>query len=182
MTTEVAAEQGHAMKVAVRRSGLSPHVIRVWEKRYGAVTPQRTPTNRRLYSDADIQRLLLLRKATLAGHSISHIANLPTARLLDLVATDEATGPPQAPRVQPDTDATLFQSHLEACIAATERLDTSGLETALLQARVALSQPAFIEHLLVPLMENIGELWRDGSLRSMSTWLRRSSVPSWGAP
>lgn len=80
---------GYPIKVAARRSGLSPHVIRVWEKRYGAAQPGRTATNRRLYTDADIERLRLLRLATEAGHSIGQIAALPTAAVRTLVATDE---------------------------------------------------------------------------------------------
>ena len=58
-------------------TGLSPHLIRIWEKRYSAVAPERTDTNRRLYSDAEIERLNLLRLATRAGHSIGNIAKLP---------------------------------------------------------------------------------------------------------
>ena len=54
---------GHPIKVAVRRTGLSAHVIRVWEKRYGAVVPARTAANRRLYSDEEIVRLQWLRQA-----------------------------------------------------------------------------------------------------------------------
>ncbi|MBT5927694.1 MAG: MerR family transcriptional regulator [Verrucomicrobia bacterium] len=45
----------HSINIAAKRSGLTPHVIRVWEKRYDAVTPIRTGTNRRQYSDEDIQ-------------------------------------------------------------------------------------------------------------------------------
>ena len=90
------ALQGYPIKVAVRRTGLTSHAIRVWEKRYSAVTPVRTPTNRRLYSEADIERLHLLRRATLAGHSIGQIAGLPIDDLRALVAREEAA--PARPR------------------------------------------------------------------------------------
>ena len=73
-------------------TGLSPHLIRIWEKRYGAVAPKRTATNRRLYSDAEIERLNLLRLATAAGHSIGNIAKLPLRRLKSLVAKAELSG------------------------------------------------------------------------------------------
>ena len=76
----------HSIKAASRVTGLSPHLIRIWERRYGAVAPERTDTNRRLYSDAEIQRLNLLRLATGAGHSIGNIAKLPLGRLKSLVA------------------------------------------------------------------------------------------------
>lgn len=70
-------------------AGLSPHVIRVWEKRYGAVTPARTESNRRLYSDEEVERLRLLARATAAGHQIGMIARLGREQLMRLVATVE---------------------------------------------------------------------------------------------
>ena len=51
------ADAHQAIKVVARRTGLSAHVIRIWEKRYGAVEPERTETKRRLYSDEQIERL-----------------------------------------------------------------------------------------------------------------------------
>ena len=74
----------YTMKVVARRTGLSPHVIRMWEKRYGVVAPARTDTRRRLYTEADITRLGLLRQATLLGYTISRIA-FPTDQLQALV-------------------------------------------------------------------------------------------------
>jgi methanogenic corrinoid protein MtbC1 len=168
--------QGHAMKVAVNRTGLSPHVIRMWEKRYAAVTPERTPTNRRLYSDADMQRLSLLRQATLCGHSIGNIANLPTDRLLELVAEDSALAPPLSPVSRAHVESSRVDSHVEACIAAVERLDPVDLEATLMRARMALSQPAFIDHVITPLMVTIGDCWRDGSLRVMHEHLATAVV------
>jgi DNA-binding transcriptional MerR regulator/methylmalonyl-CoA mutase cobalamin-binding subunit len=171
----MSAEQGHTMKVVVRRTGLSPHVIRIWEKRYGAVVPSRTSTRRRLYTDADIHRLLLLRQATLAGHSIGQIAQLPTAQLRQLVAAEAAAPPaPTPPPLQ--TDDTPAAAHLDACMAAVEQLDAMALESALLRARVALSHTAFIGTLILPLMHNIGEFWREGRLRSMHEHLASAVV------
>lgn len=177
-------EEGHPIKVAVRRTGLSPHVIRAWEKRYDAVTPTRTPTNRRLYTDADIRRLRLLRKATLAGHNIGHIAHLSTEQLVELVAQEEAMAAPPVPDVPaavkvPRVAETMPEpiiSYLERCLAAIEQLDATELESALMRARVALSQPAFIEHLIVPLMQRIGERWHDGSMRIMHEHLASAVI------
>ena len=47
----------YPIQIVARLSGLSPHVIRIWEKRYGAVAPARTDTNRRLYTEAEVERL-----------------------------------------------------------------------------------------------------------------------------
>jgi methanogenic corrinoid protein MtbC1 len=163
----MAEEQGHTMKFVARRTGLSPHVIRIWEKRYGAVTPSRTQTRRRLYTDSEIERLVLLRRATLAGHSIRQIANLPLAQLRTLVAEDEAAVSPPAPGPRSPVDVSTVQAYLAACMAAVQDLDAIALENVLMRARVALSHTAFLEALIVPMMQSIGELWRDGSLRIM---------------
>ena len=83
-------EVHHGIKMVARRTGLSAHVIRIWEKRYGAVEPARSGTNRRLYSESQIERLGLLRDVTRAGHSIGLVANLGTEELRKLAG--EASG------------------------------------------------------------------------------------------
>ncbi|ETW98202.1 MAG: hypothetical protein ETSY1_19750 [Candidatus Entotheonella factor] len=173
-------EQGHPIKVVVRRTGLSPHVIRVWEKRYQAVEPMRTETNRRRYSDADIERLMLLQRATHTGRSIGQIAHLSTERLRDLVHDDEALSLPQTAadfsELSEEPGSPLPESFLEPCLDAIRQLDRAALEHVLMQARVALSQPRFIEHVVVPLMVTVGELWRDGSLRIVHEHLATNVV------
>ena len=86
--TETSTEPRHPIKVVARRTGLTPDVLRVWEKRYSAVTPTRVSTGRRLYSDQDVERLLLLRRATLVGRRIGQVAALPTDELETLVDED----------------------------------------------------------------------------------------------
>lgn len=77
-------EAYQAIKAVAQRTGLSAHVIRLWEKRYGAVIPERTNTNRRLYSDEQIERISRLRDITQNGHSIGNVAKLPTEKLREL--------------------------------------------------------------------------------------------------
>ncbi len=164
------------MKVVVRKTGLSPHVIRMWEKRYGAVTPARTETRRRHYTDTEIARLVLLRQATLLGHSIGQIANLPTDQLRDLV-NEEAPQTTLLPQRLPDSpDIAPGQSYIAACMAAVERLNAVELETVLMRARVMLSHTTFIDALVVPLMQTVGDLWREGSLRIMHEHLTSAVV------
>ncbi len=54
--------KNYGMKAVSIKTHLSPHVIRVWEKRYQEVTPKRTQTKRRLYSVEDVERLILFRQ------------------------------------------------------------------------------------------------------------------------
>lgn len=78
----------HPMRVVTRRTGLSADLLRVWEKRYDVVKPGRSSGGRRLYSDADIERLRLLYRATLAGRGIGQVAALSTPALVALVRRD----------------------------------------------------------------------------------------------
>ncbi len=170
-------EHKYSIKLVARRTGLSAHAIRVWEKRYNAVLPARTETNRRLYSDADMERLLLLHKGTLDGHAIGQIAKLPTEQLRQLLHTVEATPGAKAARMnkaEPTSSAVV----LENCLHFVKQLDPERLQRALEDAEVALSRPRFIEQLIAPLLQKIGELWRDGTLRviheHMATAVTRS--------
>jgi methylmalonyl-CoA mutase cobalamin-binding subunit/DNA-binding transcriptional MerR regulator len=148
----------------------------MWEKRYGAVAPARTETRRRLYTDAEIARLVLLRQATLLGHSISRIATLSTGQLRALINEEAATAPPVPPRLPAPPDTVPAQSSLEACMDAVKRLDAVALETTLMRARVMLSHTAFLEALIVPLMQAIGDLWHQGALRIMHEHLTSAVV------
>lgn len=152
------ADAHQAIKVVVRRTGLSAHVIRIWEKRYGAVAPERTGTNRRLYSDDQIERLILLRELTQHGHSIGHVAKLPTDKLRELARETHGTNGP-APGAGP-----AAPTFLEDCIVAVKSLDARALEESLKRGATELGAQGLLQRVVAPLAKAIGDLWRDGTI------------------
>lgn len=152
----------HPIKVVALRTGLSPHVIRIWERRYKAVTPDRTPTNRRAYSDRDIDRLILLKHVTEAGESIGQIAGLSDDELRELV--NISVEYPQS-AVSVNNNAGKTGEYLEQCLKAAMDLDSDGLEKILLETSSELTRPVLLEGVLEPLMLKIGDYWREGKLR-----------------
>ena len=74
-------EPKYRIGAVCRLTGISQHVLRVWEKRYGAVKPVRSETHRRLYCDNDISRLSLLKALVDRGQAIGSIANLDNDEL-----------------------------------------------------------------------------------------------------
>ncbi len=70
--------------VAARLAGLPVATLRVWERRYGVVTPPKSGAGQRLYSTADVLRLKLLRQLTRRGHGIGTIATLELEQLRSL--------------------------------------------------------------------------------------------------
>ncbi len=57
-------------------TGIGVHTLRAWEKRYSVVTPERSPSGRRYYSDHDIEKLKLITTLNKTGEQISSIAKL----------------------------------------------------------------------------------------------------------
>lgn len=155
----------YAMRLVVRRTGLSPHVIRVWEKRDGAVSPQCTTTNRRLYSNADIERLRMLHRATLAGQSIGQIAGLAPEQFRALIALDEPHAAPVTAASEAPPIMTQALPYVEAALAAVERLHAAALETMLARAAVIFSPQTVVNEVIVPLLYDLGDLWHKGVLR-----------------
>ena len=153
----------YPIKAVAQRTGLSTHVIRIWEKRYHAVTPKRTDTNRRLYSNEDIDRLQLLKRAIDDGHNIGQIANLPEEALCDLIAQSETTALPENTSETDTEDA--FTTYIQKAIQATKNFDAQALHNILGRAAVTFSQPIFIENIITPFMHQIGDLWHTGHLR-----------------
>lgn len=148
------------ISVVARRSGLSAHVIRAWERRYAAIKPDRSAKARRLYSDWEVQRLVLLRQAVGLGHRISEVANLPMEELHALVGRDTVPGVEASPRI-PLTESRLVEGAMAAALA----MDSHAFLQALLQATRTQTVPALFEDFVDPLMREIGLRWRDGRMR-----------------
>ena len=160
-----ASEPHHSLGVVCRRTGLKPDRLRAWERRYGVVSPKRSDGNQRLYSDTDIERLVLLKQATEGGHRIAHIADLSTPELADLVDSIAPISP-SPPQPATPREMALADSFLSVALAAVQQLNTRWLRTSLEQASSRLAAPVFMQELLVPLLHRIGDLWDEGGLQA----------------
>jgi len=153
----------HPIQVVSHRTGLSKDVIRIWERRYKAIEPGRSPAGRRMYSDAQIDRLLRLKEATASGRRIGDVARLSSEELDDLLESDR-----QSP-VEPARDSIGYSGSEERytahCMAAVEALDPVQLEARLASASVAMSVPKLLDDLIAPLLVEIGRRWHMGELR-----------------
>jgi DNA-binding transcriptional MerR regulator/methylmalonyl-CoA mutase cobalamin-binding subunit len=153
-----AAGPRHSMGVVVQRTGLTSHVIRAWERRYGAVEPERTAGGQRQYTDAQVMRLRLLKRATDGGHTISNVAGLGTDELSALVRAGKAGR-------EIHGRSGVQASYLEVCLSAAERMDAQALREELMRAVVSLSAPVFVRDVVGPLLARVGELWEEGAMR-----------------
>ena len=99
MHVAVAAESAADRKpryrsgAAARLAGMPVNTLRIWERRYAVVTPPKSPSGQRLYSDHDVQRLACLRTLAEQGHAIGTIAHLPLHELQALTQSWRDGGP-----------------------------------------------------------------------------------------
>ena len=80
-------DEFYEISAVARLTGVSPHVLRVWERRYGLVEPGRSDSKRRRYTQDDIRRLTLLKTLVDHGHAIGSVARLATGQLEERLAS-----------------------------------------------------------------------------------------------
>ena len=75
-----------------RAAGMPVSTLRIWEQRYQAVGPTTAPSGHRLYSAADVERVVLLRRLTRQGHAIGSLAALTQDQLQELARERSGVG------------------------------------------------------------------------------------------
>lgn len=159
----------YPLRAVIRRTGLTADVIRAWERRYGAVSPGRSDGGQRLYSESDVVRLALLKKATSDGHSIGEIARLDSSSLEALAARGRADS------VRSDAGSASRVVIAEA-IAAIESMDQNVLEGVLKRAVLSLGATRFIDSIAAELLTQVGDRWHAGTLAPFHEHLASDTV------
>ena len=165
----------HPIRRVADRTGLSPEVIRAWERRYGAVKPTRSPGGQRQYSDAQVERLRLLAAAVLAGRGIGQVATLPLAQLAALVAEDAGAGI-EVPSAKPDHGSSPGTMVVARALGLASKLDGDGLSELLRRAAAARGVSAFLDTVVSPLLWRVGEAWQAGRLTPAQEHLASCTV------
>ena len=156
----------HPIQVVARRTGLTADVIRVWERRYSVVNPKRASNSRRLYSNLDVEKLNLLRRATSAGRRIGDVANLSIKKLRELVDNDESAAariPVAKIEQRPSTGSVM--EYFDDCLDAVQRLSSQDIYRSLSDASKSLGIIFLLEDLLRPLVSHIQDECSRGALR-----------------
>lgn len=135
-----------------RLSQVKAHTIRIWEKRYGLLRPERSATNIRAYSDDDLRRLLNVSLLNDHGVKISHIARLSEAEMKARILALENHGGAPADQV-------------ESLIVATIELDEARFEKVVTSCVLRLGFEQCMFQVLIPFMRRVGMLWQVGALK-----------------
>jgi DNA-binding transcriptional MerR regulator len=132
-------------------SGIKAHTIRIWEKRYGLIAPQRTSTNIRTYCDTELKKLLNISILNRNGLKISKIAQLTTEEIVARIN-------------QFTTDVSSTESHLESLTLAMIDMDEFRFEQVLSRAVIQFGFEETVTRVLYPFFARIGLMWQTGSI------------------
>ncbi len=135
-----------------RRSGVSPEVLRAWERRYHLFSPGRSEGGFRLYSASDIVRIGAMKRLISEGLAASE-----AARQVRLEPTPGAMGPSLVP-------SPLLEQRLTGFRAALLSFDESESQAVIDRLLLELDVETVMRHLFLPVLQDIGQLWREGRL------------------
>jgi MerR family transcriptional regulator, light-induced transcriptional regulator len=144
----------YPIRAVSKLTGISVDTLRAWERRYQVVEPERDDRGR-LYSDADVARLKLLREAVERGHAIGRVASLSTEDLEALLSRPGAVSEPAFASAPAD---------LSALQDAVDAFDATALRRELSRLAAVLPARALAREVALPFLHLVGEAWHEGKL------------------
>ena len=132
-------------------SGIKSHTIRIWEKRYNIVSPERTDTNIRAYNDDQLKKILNISFLINNGLKISKIASLS----LDELSTKVIS-------LTSSTDS--FEAQINDFVICSLQFDEPLFDKTYNSLRKTHSLSYIYENIFIPTLRRIGALWSSGEL------------------
>jgi MerR family transcriptional regulator, light-induced transcriptional regulator len=151
-----------SLSQVVKLTGISKQSLHAWERRYGVVSPLRSETKRRVYTEDHIARLLLLKKCVSIGHRIGRIAQLDRDELLKLASQNDELRTPA----------------IEHLVDLVEAHRVAEMDADLNFRFMALGPVSFAQDLVPPLMREVGRRWASGSMSISAEHMLTASIRS----
>lgn len=129
-----------------RRSGVSPDLLRAWERRYGLLSPNRSAGGLRLYSEEDLLKVRAMQQQLAAGLAAAEAAVVATSRqAVEAPANDTAQARRELGAALVEFDEARAHAALDALISRFS-LDT------------------VLADVIVPYLHDLGEQWERGEI------------------
>jgi MerR family transcriptional regulator, light-induced transcriptional regulator len=131
-----------------KRSGVSPELLRAWERRYGLLSPTRSAGGLRLYSLDDLERVRLMRQHLDGGLAAAEAAALVSRAPLGEAGEAPVLAPPEA------------QSELAAALDA---FDEPAAQAVIDRQLATTTLDVFLSQVVLPYLRELGERWEQGN-------------------
>ncbi len=153
-------EPRYRIGTLAKLTGITTHALRVWERRYGALSPSRTPGGARLYTEQDVKRLRLVKRLLERGYTISAIATLDVEALERLQPAED----PALVAPVPTNGAERARRVIDELLDSISELDLERASRALLQATNVFTPHDLVTQVLAPALDEIGARWERGDI------------------
>ena len=140
----------YSIKDLDKLSGIKAHTIRVWERRYSIVKPQRTGTNRRRYDDDDLRRIINISILRRNGFKISAIAGFSPSEIEQKVSFLSKD------LFSPDTQ-------IDSLVVSMIDRNEKGVNDLLMRSMMNRGMEETMTAVVFPFMRRIGIMWQTGS-------------------
>jgi MerR family transcriptional regulator, light-induced transcriptional regulator len=146
-----AAMEAHRLRIGElsRRTGVSPELLRAWERRYGLLEPERTEGGLRLYSAEDERRVRDMQARIDGGLSAAEAARAAA------VADD-------AQRDGGQTDT--LELARERLSSALDAMDAEAAHAALDAVLSAFMVETVLSGVVLPYLRDLGQRWEQGEI------------------
>lgn len=139
----------YSIKDLERLTGIKTHTIRMWEKRYGVIHPDRTNTNIRFYCDGDLQKLLNISILKKNGHKISFISEMSDDEIVSGVSNLSVT-------------YEIVDADINSMVMAAVELQEDKFERVLNSCLIKLGFERTFCEVIFPLFNKLGIMWQIG--------------------
>ena len=129
-----------------RRSGVSPDLLRAWERRYGLLRPARSPGGLRLYSEEDLLRVRAMQEQLDAGLAAAEAA---------------AVAAGHGAAVHPSGDTSQARAELEDALHSFDDASAHAAFDALI---AGFSLDTLLGDVVVPYLRDLGDRWERGEI------------------
>ena len=153
----------YSIKDLEELTGVKAHTLRIWEKRYGIIEPQRTETNIRYYLEEDLKKLLNISILNNNGYKISKIAEMGDEEILEHISQITDIDREEQNYVDAlaisliELDSFKFHSILN------HHIDQEGMEKTMFEV-------------VYPFLEKLSLLWMSGSIQKVHELFLNNTV------
>ncbi len=168
MDVKAEPEGKYKMRTFAQLTGLSPTVLRAWERRHGLLEPARPGGGHRLYTDEDLQVIHAVNGMLKDGRSIGEIAALGREQLLDQLDPTRSI-----PREAATSPIARLQ---EQIIQAAQDFDATLLSEVLDLTFAKYSMDVALDEVIQPATYRVGKLWEQGVLTVASEHMLSSAL------
>jgi DNA-binding transcriptional MerR regulator len=141
----------YSIKDIENLTGIKAHTLRIWEKRYGIIEPDRTDTNIRYYDDTEVKKILSISILNNHGIKISKIARLKPEELHKQV-------------IEISTKNDNYNIYVEKLLLATIDMNEDDFEDIFNESIRHFGFENSIVNIIYPFLQKIGVLWVTGNI------------------